>query len=346
MNKSLIPIMLFTIFISALSLLRFNILSDDVKYQDSDIDKKYLKVGYLPVTCHLTCPVTDFASKSSGSNTVFESQRFSDFPTVASAFQTKKIQASFMLAPLAMKMREDGVPVKICYLGHRDGSQFVISKASTAKDLSDLKGSKIAIPSFYSNQHFVLLKLLENNGLANDYLTFVPIPPPDMPTALATGAIDGFFVGEPFCAKAEMDNIGRVLYYASDIWPNFISCVLVVHEDLIQSDPQLVRDLVKGIAESGAWAELHRKEASVIAANYYKQDPKLLDYVLTNSTRRVSYVKLKPSEKELQDIADIGLQTGLLKKKMAVSEILDVSFVPEHVLPATIKPGAYCKPSN
>ena len=51
--------------------------------------------------------------------------------------------------------------------------------------------------------------------------SFVVLPPPDMPTSLASGAIDVYFVGEPFCAKAELDGIGRILYYARDIWPNF-----------------------------------------------------------------------------------------------------------------------------
>ena len=60
---------------------------------------------------------------------------------------------------------------------------------------------------------------------------------PDMPGALAAKAIDAYFVGEPHAAKAELDGSGWVLYLAKDIWPHFISCVLVVHERLIQSRP-------------------------------------------------------------------------------------------------------------
>ena len=89
-----------------------------------------LTVGYLPVTCHLTCPVTDFASKTTQTNTNFNSRVFSDFPTVVSALEAKQVQATFMIVPLAMKLREQGVPVKICYLGHRDGSEIVVGKNS------------------------------------------------------------------------------------------------------------------------------------------------------------------------------------------------------------------------
>src|SRR6202142_4745497 len=77
--------------------------------------REVLKVGFLPVTCHLTCPVTDFASKASKS-TRFESQRFTDFPTMAESIKAGRIEAAFMIAPLAMKLREEGVPVKILYL--------------------------------------------------------------------------------------------------------------------------------------------------------------------------------------------------------------------------------------
>src|SRR5688572_27628416 len=119
-----------------------------------------------------------------------------------------------------------------------------------------------------------------------DDIDFVVLPPPDMPTSLAAGAIDGYFVGEPFCAKAELDGIGRVLYYARDIWPNFISCALVVHEDLINSSPDVVRDLVRGIAQSGEWAETHREEAAKLVSPYFRQNEKVLNFVLTSEPHR------------------------------------------------------------
>jgi NitT/TauT family transport system substrate-binding protein len=295
-----------------------------------------LTVGFLPVTCHLTCPVTDFASKTTQTNTNFNSRVFSDFPTVVSALEAKQIQATFMIVPLAMKLREQGVPVKICYLGHRDGSEIVVGKFSKIRSLLDLKGKKVAIPSPFSNQNFVMHKLMTDYGMAQEDITFVVLPPPDMPTSLASGAIDGYFVGEPFCAKAELDGIGRVLYYARDIWPNFISCALVVHEDLIRSNPEIVQDLVRGIAASGAWAETHRAEAAKLVSPYYRQDEKVLNYVLTADPHRVSYVNLTPTDADLQMIQDMGITMGMLTKRIPMSELIDRDFVPEVITPADI----------
>jgi NitT/TauT family transport system substrate-binding protein len=295
-----------------------------------------LTVGYLPVTCHLTCPVTDFASKTTQTQTNFNSRLFSDFPTVVSALEAKQVQAAFMIVPLAMKLREQGVPVKICYLGHRDGSEIVVAKNSRIRSLVDLKGKTMAIPSLYSNQNFVLHKLMADYGMKPEDINFVILPPPDMPTSLASGAIDGYFVGEPFCAKAELDGTGRILYYARDIWPNFISCALVVHEDLIKDNPDVVRDLVRGIAQSGAWAETHRAEAAKLASPYYRQDEKVLNYVLTADPRRVSYVMLTPTDEDLQQIEDMGLKMGLLTKHTLMSELIDRDFVPETITAAAI----------
>ncbi|MBV9852039.1 MAG: ABC transporter substrate-binding protein [Armatimonadetes bacterium] len=294
-----------------------------------------LTVAFLPVTCHLTCPVTDFASKHSLTNTNFNSQRFTEFPPIADALKTGNLQATFMIVPLAMKLREQGVPVKICYLGHRDGSEIMVRKDDPAKSLRDEKGKTFAIPSPYSNQNLVIHKLMQDQGMQPDDIKFVTLPPPDMPLALASGSIDGYFVGEPHCAKAEMDGKGRILYMAKDIWPHFISCALVVREDLIKQHPEIVRDLVHGVASSGAWAETHRTEVAKLAAPYFRQDPKLLNYVLT-SPGRVSYVNLTPTDADLQKIEDMALQMGILKKRIPMSDLIDRDFIPQTITPANI----------
>jgi NitT/TauT family transport system substrate-binding protein len=243
-----------------------------------------------------------------------------------------------MIAPLAMKLREQGVPVKICYLGHRDGSTVIVRADLPAKDLRDLRGKTFAIPSKYSNQNLVIHKLMEDQGVKPDEIRFVEMPPPDMPGALAVKAIDAYFVGEPHAAKAELDGSGRVLYHAKDIWPGFISCVLVVHERLIRERPEIVRDLVRGIAESGEWAEGHRLEAAKVASPYFRQDEKLVRYVLTQPPDRVSYRMLTPSDEEMQRIEDMALKAGILERPIAMKELIDRQFIPAAIRPANIVP--------
>ena len=298
--------------------------------------RETLSVGFLPVTCHLPCPVTDYASKTSRA-TRFESLRFTDFPTVVETLKSGRLDATFMIAPLAMKLREQGVKVKIAYLGHRDGSTVMVRKDLPAQSLKDLRGKTFALPSKYSNQNLVIRKLLMDEGIDPSEIRFVEMPPPDMPGALASKAIDAYFIGEPHAARAELDGSGRVLYHAKDIWPKFISCVLVVTERLIDERPTVVRDLVRGIAESGEWAETHRVEAAALVSPYFRQDEKLLRYVLTQPPDRVSYRMLTPGDAEMQQIADMGLAAGILDRRLDVKDLVDRRFIPDDIGMARIE---------
>ena len=57
---------------------------------------------------------------------MFEPVRFNGWPELKEAFLARYTQASFLLAPMAMALREQGVPVKIVYLGHRDGTALMV----------------------------------------------------------------------------------------------------------------------------------------------------------------------------------------------------------------------------
>jgi len=110
-----------------------------------------------------------------------------------------------------------------------------------------------------------------------------------------------------------------------------------VHEDLIKNQPEVVKDLVRGIAASGAWAEIHRADAAKLVAPYFRQNRKVLDYVLTSKPERVSYAQLKPTVDDLQKIEDMALSMGLLKKRLVISDlIIESDFVPEIIAPARI----------
>ena len=323
------------VFVAVLAALRLHPWRRTIPDVSAGKDRETLAVGFLPVTCHLTCPVTDYASKTS-LTTRFESQRFTDFPTVVETVKSGRLDATFMIAPLAMKLREQGVKVRIAYLGHRDGSTVMVRKDLPAKSLKDLAGRVFAIPSKYSNQYLVIRKLMKDEGVDPSAIRFVELPPPDMPGALASKAIDAYFVGEPHAARAELDGSGRVLYHAKDIWPHFISCVLVVTERLIAQRPAVVRDLVRGIAESGEWAETHRVDAARLVSPYFRQDESLIRYVLTQPPDRVSYRMLTPRDDEMQVIADMALEAGILDRRLDVTGLVDREFIPPDITPARI----------
>ena len=96
-------------------------------------DHKKFRIGFLPVTCHLTCPVTDFINKQMTGDSIFDPVRFNGWPELKEAYLSGYTPATFILAPMAMALREQGVPIKIVYLGHRDGSAVMVHKDSQSR---------------------------------------------------------------------------------------------------------------------------------------------------------------------------------------------------------------------
>jgi len=256
--------------------------------------------------------------------------RFNGFPEIKESLIAGYLPATFMLAPMAMALRQQGVPIKIVYLGHRDGTALMVHKDSGVFTIGDLRGKRVAIPNRFSNQHLLLRKALAGHGMTVKDIELVEMPPPDMPAALYAKAVDAISSGEPFMAQTEMDGYGRVLYQAKEIWPDFISCVLVVSQKAIDEHPEWVQQLVDGIARSGLWLEGgmdHRmKAAQAVATGYYNQDPRLLRFVLSKPPDRVKYSNLRLARGDFQKIAELALEAGILTRPLAFEEYADTRF--------------------
>ena len=113
------------------------------------------------------------------------------------------------------------------------------------------------MPNRFSNQRLIIFRALKQAGMTIKDIELVEMPPPDMPAALYAKAVDAISSGEPFMGQTEIDGYGRVLFLTKDVWPDFISCVLAVHEDVIRNHRDEVQRLVDGIARSGKWLDQH-----------------------------------------------------------------------------------------
>ncbi|HTM50164.1 MAG TPA: ABC transporter substrate-binding protein [Bryobacteraceae bacterium] len=293
-------------------------------------NKRKLNVAFIPVTCHLACPVTDYISSKSDSGNLFLPRMFQGFPEIKEALIANKMQAAFMVAPMAIALRSQGVPIRIVYLGHRYGSAVVTHKNGPVKTFADMKGKIIAVPSRFSDERLIVFQALKKYNMKSTDLKMVEMAPPDVAGALAARAIDAFSMGEPYPSQAEIGGFGRVLFHARELWPDFMSCVLVVRQDMIDHRPDAVQVLVDGIARSGLWLEKgkpYREHAADFTARfYYNQDPRLLRWALTNPIDRVMYTPLTPRKADFDLVRDLMMETGVLDKKIEFEEYTDVRF--------------------
>ncbi|MEZ5977797.1 MAG: ABC transporter substrate-binding protein [Planctomycetota bacterium] len=287
--------------------------------------------------------------------TQFDSRRYTNFPAMVEDIQAGNLDAGFVLAPLAMVLAREGTrPVKIVHLGHRDGTCIVVPKDAPVTSFADLRGKRIAIPHRYSNQRILIERLKDQFGFRDQDVTLIDFPPPEMPAGLKAGQFDAYIVGEPHAARAELEGFGKILYFTKDIWPDFISCVLVVTQDLIDDEPELVRELVQGIAASGKWIDegpkdelvdglvlddeppsvakerrivfsrsfgtSPRMQAAQIGGLFYGQPPELLRYVLSQPPDRVKYVDLDLHRADFEEIQGYAERLGFFAKRPVTTD--------------------------
>lgn len=295
-------------------------------------EKRKLNVAYIPVTCHLACPVTDFISRYSLAGNLFIPRMFQGFPEIKEALISNRMQVGFMVAPMAIALAAQGVPIKIVYLGHRYGSAVVVRKDGPIHSVKDLVGHTIAIPSRFSDERLIVFRALKKNGVLASQVRMLEMAPADVAGALAANAIDAFSMGEPYPSQAEMGGYGRILFPAREYWPDYMSCVVVVRQDVIDARPDAVQTLVDGIARSGLWldeGQLHREHAAdFVGRYYYHQPPALLRHALTMPLDRVIYTHLAPRKPDFDLVRDLMIETGVLgeDKRIAFESYVDTRF--------------------
>ncbi len=293
-------------------------------------DRKTITMGYMPVITNLASPLLDYASKE-GDGVRFKALKFASFAEMAESLRNGQIEAAFMIAPLAVVLRQQGEDVKIVYIGNRHESTFVTRKDLNVSNLHDLIGKTIAIPMRFSGHNLSLLKLLEEQGLTGR-INVVEMNPPDMAAALSTGSLDAYYVGEPFAAQTVKSGHAKLFSYVEDLWPEFICNLVVVRQDLIEKDPEGVKVLVEGAARSGLWAQKNIQKAAEIASQYWNQPVDLVKYALTTPSDRILFNHFTPKQQEIQYLADMMQRfdlisnndiTGLVEDRFARNTDLD-----------------------
>ena len=270
---------------------------------------------------------------------------FQGFPEIKEALISNRMQAGFIVAPMAIALRSQGVGIKIVYLGHRYGSAVVVRKDGPIHSVGGLRGRTIAIPSRFSDERLIVLRALKKHGIRPSEVKLVEMAPPDVAGALAARAIDAFSMGEPYPSQAEIGGFGQILFHAREYWPDYMSCVVVVRQDVIDTRPQAVQVLVDGIARSGLWLESgqsYREYAAEFVGRYYfNQPPALLRWALTKPIDRVMYAPLTPRKPDFDLVRDLMIESGVLERKIEFEEYVDTRFAERAQLQTAwkFKPG-------
>ena len=153
------------------------------------------------------------------------------------------------------------------YIGHDPAAPraeaLVVPKDSPVRSVADLKGKKIALNKG-SNVHYLLVKLLEKNGLKFTDITPVYLPPADARAAFESRNVDAWVIWDPYTAAAEKQIGARVVADATGLASNHQ--FYLGARAFVEKNPQVIRAVFEDSVEKGKWLKANvRKAAELIA---------------------------------------------------------------------------------
>lgn len=262
-------------------------------------------IGYLPITHALPVFEEKELLEAENSGIQIKLQKFSSWSDLTDALHSGKIDGASELIELAMSAKAKGVDLKAVALGHKDGNVIVVN--NSIQSPADMKGKTFAIPSTQSSHYILLLEELQKAGLTLDDIQVTQLAPSEMPSSLASGAIDGYCVAEPFGAQAITNGFGNVLARSDELWEDSVCCGLIFRTDVIEQDPEAFQTFLEKYQEAGK--KLDKEEATRIAENYLGQDAKALE----TSLEWISYDDLKITRDAYDDLYEKVLSDHMIE---------------------------------
>ncbi|GAB4372362.1 MAG: hypothetical protein Kow00121_14610 [Elainellaceae cyanobacterium] len=142
------------------------------------------------------------------------------------------------------------------------------------QSFADLKGKKIA--TFQADTlDVVVYDYLKREGMTYNDVEMVYLgDSTELLNAYLAGQVDAVSHIEPYATKAKTSTNGNILGDGTDIYgENYPDCVLAVRNEIIESDPQMVKDVIRVFFEAQYQIENSFEEAAKTTIDkYYKTD--------------------------------------------------------------------------
>jgi len=198
---------------------------------------------------------------------------------------------------------------------------LVVPKGSPMKSVAELKGKRIALNKG-SNVHYLLVRLLERNGLKYSDVTPVFLPPADARAAFEKGAVDAWVIWDPFLAAAEHQLGARQLADGTGLVNSF--SFYLAQSDYAQANPQVIRTLFTNTDEAARYVQADVPRAAALIAPLQGLDVAVVE----TSLKRYRYgvAPLTPAvTAEQQKIADTFFDLKLIPKAVRIADALPAS---------------------
>ncbi len=268
-------------------------LATEALAQSGGIEKKDLKVGFIPITCAtpiiMAAPMGFYAKHGLNVEVI----KTAGWAVIRDKTINKEYDAAHMLAPMplaiSMGAGSNPTPYTMPAVENINGQAITLSvKHKDKRDPKSWKGFKLAVPFDYSMHNYLLRYYLAENGIDPDTdVQIRAVPPPEMVANLRADNIDGFLGPDPFNQRAVFDGVGFIHILSKELWDGHPCCGFAASQEFVTGQPNTYRALLKAIIDATAYAskdENRKGIAEAIApANYLNQPVTVLEQILTGT---------------------------------------------------------------
>jgi nitrate/nitrite transport system substrate-binding protein len=261
--------------------------------QGGAIEKKDLKVGFIPITCAtpiiMAQPMGFYAKHGLNVEVI----KTAGWAVIRDKTLNKEYDAAHMLSPmpLAITLGAGSTPIPYTMPAVENINGQAITLALKHKDRRDpkaWKGFKFAVPFDYSMHNYLLRYYVAEHGIDPDAdIQIRAVPPPEMVANLRADNIDGFLAPDPVNQRAVYDGVGFIHLLSKEIWNRHPCCAFAASREFVTAAPNTYAALLKAIIDATAYAakpENRKQIAEAIApANYLNQPLTVVEQVLTGT---------------------------------------------------------------
>lgn len=265
----------------------------DAFAQGAPVEKKDLKVGFIPITCAtpiiMAAPMGFYAKQGLNVEVV----KTAGWAVIRDKTINKEYDAAHMLSPMPLAISlgigSNPIPYTMPAVENINGQAITLAvKHKDKRDPKDWKGFKFAVPFDYSMHNYLLRYYLAENGIDPDTdVQIRSVPPPEMVANLRADNIDGFLAPDPVNQRAVYDGVGFIHMLSKEIWDGHPCCAFAASNEFVTQAPNTYAALLKAIIEATAYASdnSNRKliAEAIAPANYLNQPVTVVEQVLTGT---------------------------------------------------------------
>ena len=256
------------------------------------IEKKDLKIGFIPITCAtplIMAHPLGFYAKQGLNVRGREDGGLGADPRQDDQQGVRRhaLPVARCRSPSRSAWAARPTPMNVATIQNTNGQAITLAvKHKDKRDPKDWKGFKFAVPFEYSMHNFLLRYYVAEAGLDPDRdIQIRVVPPPEMVANLRAGNIDGFLGPDPFNQRAVFEEVGFIHLLTKELWNGHPCCAFGTATEFIQKNPNTFAALYRAVLTAAAMArEAKNREliAKVIAPQAYLNQPEtVLAQVLT-----------------------------------------------------------------